>query len=40
MLGPAGNPSADNLVEVVGFLQQREGVEVPFESCAQMNSAA
>ena len=26
MLGPAGNPRADNLFEVVCFLQQREGV--------------
>jgi DNA-binding phage protein len=26
MLGPAGNPRADNLFEVVSFLQNREGV--------------
>jgi DNA-binding phage protein len=26
MLGPSGNPRANNLFEVVGFLQQREGV--------------
>ena len=26
MLGPAGNPRADNLFEVVSFLRQREGV--------------
>ncbi len=26
MLGPNGNPRADNLFEVVTFLQQREGV--------------
>jgi DNA-binding phage protein len=26
MLGPAGNPRADNLFEVVSFLQQRERV--------------
>ncbi len=26
MLGPSGNPRADNLFEVVRFLQQREGV--------------
>jgi DNA-binding phage protein len=26
MLGPAGNPRADNLFEVVSVLQQREGV--------------
>ncbi len=28
MLGPAGNPSADNLFEIVGFLQQREGAKL------------
>jgi len=26
MLGPAGNPRAANLFEIVGFLQRREGV--------------
>jgi len=26
MLGPTGNPRADNLFEVVNFLQHREGV--------------
>jgi DNA-binding phage protein len=26
MLGPAGNPGADNLFEIVSFLQRREGV--------------
>jgi DNA-binding phage protein len=26
MLGPSGNPRADNLFEVVSFLQQREGL--------------
>jgi len=26
MLGPTGNPRADNLFEVVSFLQEREGV--------------
>jgi DNA-binding phage protein len=26
MLGPSGNPRADNLFEVVGFLQRSEGV--------------
>ena len=26
MLGPAGNPRADNLFEVIGYLQHREGV--------------
>ena len=26
MLGPTGNPRADNLFDVVSFLQQREGI--------------
>ena len=26
MLGPAGNPRAENLFEIVRFLQQREGI--------------
>jgi DNA-binding phage protein len=26
MLGPSGNPRADNLLQIVRFLQQREGV--------------
>jgi DNA-binding phage protein len=26
MLGPTGNPRADNLFEIVSFLQDREGV--------------
>ena len=26
MLGPTGNPRADNLFEIVSFLQRREGV--------------
>jgi DNA-binding phage protein len=26
MLGPAGNPRADNLFEIVSFLRRREGV--------------
>jgi len=26
MLGPAGNPRADNLFEIVSFLQRRDGV--------------
>ena len=26
MLGPAGNPRADNLFEIVSFLQRSEGV--------------
>ncbi len=28
MLGPAGNPRADNLFEIVSFLQRREGVRL------------
>jgi hypothetical protein len=32
MLGPAGNPRADNLFEVVSFLQQREGVRFHLRS--------
>jgi DNA-binding phage protein len=32
MLGPTGNPRADNLFEVVGFLQQREGVRFHVKS--------
>jgi len=28
MLGPSGNPRADNLFEVVSFLQRREGVRL------------
>lgn len=32
MLGPAGNPRADNLFEVVSFLQRREGVRFQLRS--------
>jgi DNA-binding phage protein len=32
MLGPNGNPRADNLFEIVGFLQQREGVRFRVKS--------
>jgi DNA-binding phage protein len=32
MLGPTGNPRADNLLEVVRFLQQREGVRFQVKS--------
>jgi len=28
MLGPSGNPRADNLFEIVAFLQRREGVRL------------
>lgn len=34
MLGPAGNPRADNLFVVVSFLQQREGVRFQVKSRA------
>lgn len=32
MLGPSGNPRADNLLQVVSFLQQREGVRFHVQS--------
>lgn len=32
MLGPTGNPRANNLFEVVSFLQQREGVRFQLRS--------
>jgi DNA-binding phage protein len=32
MFGPTGNPRADNLFEVVSFLQQREGVRFQLRS--------
>jgi DNA-binding phage protein len=32
MLGPSGNPRADNLFGVVSFLQQREGVRFQLRS--------
>jgi DNA-binding phage protein len=32
MLGPAGNPRADNLFEIVSFLQRREGVRFEVKS--------
>jgi DNA-binding phage protein len=31
MLGPTSNPRADNLFEVVSFLQNREGVHFPLK---------
>ena len=34
MLGPAGNPRADNLFEVVSFLQQGEGVRFHVRAAA------
>jgi DNA-binding phage protein len=33
MLGPAGNPRADNLFEVVSYLQHREGVRFQVKTC-------
>src|SRR5271166_3406856 len=32
MLGPAGNPRADNLFEIVSYLQRREGVRFEIRS--------
>ena len=32
MLGPSGNPRADNLFEIVSFLQRREGVRFEIKS--------
>jgi DNA-binding phage protein len=32
MLGPSGNPRAENLFEVVSFLQRREGVRFQLKS--------
>jgi DNA-binding phage protein len=32
MLGPAGSPRADNLFEIVSFLQRREGVRFEIKS--------
>jgi len=32
MLGPAGNPRADNLFEIVSFLQRREGIRFEVKS--------
>jgi DNA-binding phage protein len=35
MLGPAGNPRADNLFEVLSFLQHREGVRFQLKSASE-----
>lgn len=35
MLGPAGNPRADNLFEIVSFLQHREGVRFRLKAVAR-----
>jgi DNA-binding phage protein len=36
MLGPSGNPRADNLFEVVTFLQQREGVRFRVKTAPEL----
>jgi DNA-binding phage protein len=36
MLGPGGNPRADNLFEVVSFLQQREGVRFQVKTAPEL----
>jgi DNA-binding phage protein len=36
MLSPSGNPRANNLFEVVGFLQQREGVRFRIKAAPQL----
>jgi len=35
MLGPSGNPRADNLFVVVSFLQRREGVRFRLKAAAR-----
>jgi len=35
MLGPTGNPRADNLFEVVSFLQHREGVRFQLRTASR-----
>lgn len=35
MLGPRGNPRADNLFEVVSFLQHREGVRFRLKTASR-----
>jgi hypothetical protein len=34
MLGPSGNPKTDNLVEIIKYLQTREGVHLKVEAAA------
>jgi DNA-binding phage protein len=36
MFGPSGNPRADNLFEVVTFLQQREGVRFQVKTAPEL----
>jgi hypothetical protein len=40
MLGPAGNPRADNLIEIVSFLQRREGVRFEIRALRARSIAA
>jgi DNA-binding phage protein len=35
MLGPTGNPRADNLLMVVSFLQRREGVRFQLKAASK-----
>ncbi len=37
MLGPAGNPRADNLFEIVSFLQRREGVRFEIRTAREQH---
>ncbi len=37
MMGPSGNPRADNLFEVVSFLQHREGVRFELRTASQLS---
>jgi len=34
MLGPSGNPKTDNFVEIIKYLQTREGVHLKVEAAA------
>jgi len=36
MLGPSGNPRADNLFEIVGLLQRREGVRFEIKAARRI----
>jgi len=40
MLGPTGNPRAENLFEVVSFLQHREGVRFQLKAARRLTAAA
>jgi DNA-binding phage protein len=35
MMGPAGNPRADNLFDVISFLQRREGVRFQVKAASR-----